>query len=259
MKRIRGGSGIGDAIYVRAVAEHFLRAGERVTVCSDHPDVFAGMDVTVEPFRRIHIDVLAHYTTRKRYPDTTQWADVCISAGIPVEPLSIAWARRSDALVRELRSMAAGRPVVLVHGGRTPMGRTDGFGAELLPERRAFDLVLREFSDCFTVRIGKGKSLYPLAVSLDLTDRTSIQDLFDLAQDCDGVIGQCSYAVPLAEAFDKPLMAVWSAKGMREGRSAYIRQIVPQKILSKESSMFVIDNWSDEQIRDEVRAFRFLR
>jgi len=259
MIRVRGGAGIGDALYVRAAVEIMLRAGEQVTVCNDYPEVFLGLPVKVEPFRRMHIDRLAHYSTRKKCTETTQWADVCIAAEIPVEPMRLTWECQNPTLIKEMRRFAAGKPLVLVHGGRTPMGRTDGFGAELLPRKRGFDLVLREFADCYTVRIGKGASLYSLDVSLDLTGCTTVTDLLDLAQACDGIVGQCSYAVPLAEGFDKPLMAVWSDKGMREGRSMYIRQITPHKILSKDTSMFVVDTWSDEQIRDEVRAFRILQ
>lgn len=258
MIAVRGGSGLGDALYLRAAVEILLRQGERVTVCNDWPDVFLGLDVRIEPFRRTKIDRLAHYSLRKGEQKTSQWEDVCIQAGIVPEPMRIAWTQQNPALVQEIRRLACGRPVVLVHGGITPMGRTDGFGAELLPLKRGLDCVLREFGDCYTVRVGKGASSYPLNVSLDLTDMTTIPDLLDLAQDCDGIVGQCSYAVPLAEAFDKAAMFVWSAKGLNAPKP-YVRQITPAKILSKESSMFIVDNWTEEQIRDEVRAFRFLR
>lgn len=258
MITVRGGSGLGDALYIRAAVEIMLRTEKAITVCCDYPDVFIGLDVRVEPFRRTNIKRLAHYSLRKAEAKTSQWEDVCIQAGIVPEPMRINWSRQNPALVQEIRRLACGRPVVLVHGGITPMGRTDGFGAEVLPLKRGFDSVLRGFGDCYTVRVGKGASAYPLNVSLDLTDMTTIPDLIDLAQDCDGIVGQCSYAVPLAEAFEKAAMFVWSDRGLKS-KSAYVRQITPQKILSRESSMFVIDVWTEEQIRDEVRAFRFLR
>lgn len=254
MRRIRGSSGIGDALYVRPFVEHFARLGERLIVCTSYPDVFLGTDAKFEPFTRLKIDIVATYTLGKNNPATTQWQDVCACAGVNL-PLQIQWQPRNQALVQELRAKANGRPLALVHGGRVPMGRTDGFGKELLPQRRAFEAALAELADCYTVRIGKGADLYPLPVSLDLNGLTSVPDLIDLGQSCDGVVGQCSFAVPLAEVFDKPLMAVWAEKGMK-AQQAYVRQITPQKVLSKETSSFVIDNWTDEQIREEVRAFR---
>jgi hypothetical protein len=256
MLTIRGNSGIGDAIYTRAIVEYFLCRGERVTVCSDHPEIFAGLDCTVEPFRRVKVKLHAVYTTRKKFSDTNQWQDVCISAGVPRDrPLSITWTRRNHALVENLLRRAEGRPLVLVHGGRTPMGRSDGFGKELLPRREAFDAVMNRFRECYTVRVGKGADLYPLPVSCDLNGSTSVSDLLDLWQACDGIIAQCSFAVPLAEAFGKPAMFVWAAAGLKSPH-IYIRQIVPGKVLSKPSSAFVMDSWTDQQIQQEVDEFR---
>jgi hypothetical protein len=258
MSRMRGGSGLGDAIYMRPLAEALVRAGEEVTVCSDYPDVFTGSGAQTEPFSRERITWLAHYTAGKANPKTNQWEDICASAGVAA-PLSFEWTVRNTGLIEEVRSKAAGRPVVLVHGGRAPMARTDGFGKELLPRKAAMDAVLASFSDCCTVRIGKGVETYPIKTTIDLTDATTVTDLLDLGRACDAIVGQCSFIIPLAEVFDRRLLTVWAAHGMQGNMHPYVHQITPQKILSKESSMFVIDSWSDEQIRDEVRAFRFLR
>lgn len=256
MKRIRGGSGLGDALYVRPIAEYFIRQGEKVTVCSDYADVFAGSGAIVEQFGRTNISVLAHYTQGKSDPSTTQWQDVCRSAGVTV-PLQFDWAVKNQKLVDDLRAKAEGRPIMVVHGGRAPMGRTDGFGAELLPDRRAFDAVLSELRDCYLVRIGKGTQLYQLPVNIDLNGGTSVTDLLDVASICDGMAAQCSFAVPLAEVFDKPLLAIWSARGLCASH-AYVKTITPQKILSKPTSRFVMDDWSDEKIQGAAHAFRQL-
>lgn len=253
--RIRGGAGLGDAMYIRPIAEHFIRLGESVTVCNDHAEVFIGSGAKVEPFDRHNIQVLAHYVLGKRDTTTNQWQDVCRSAGVDV-PLRFEWPVRNHALVDSLLADAEGRPLVIVHGGRVPMGRTDGFGKELLPERRAFDAVLAELTDCFTVRVGKGADLYPLTVSVDLNGSTSVSDLLDIGSVCDRVVGQCSFAIPLAEVFDKPLLVVWAAHGMQYNMHPYIRQITPQKVLSKPTSRFVVDDWPIERIQEAARAFR---
>lgn len=257
MKRIRGGAGLGDAIYLRPVVEHFIRAGERVTVCSDFADVFAGTGAKTHPFDRFNIDVLAHYTAGKRDPTTNQWQDICRSAGIDQLELRTDWRVKSRALIDGLRADAAGRRLILVHGGRTPMGRTDGFGRELLPQREAFDAALGALGDdCFLVRVGKGEDLYQLDVDVDLNGRTSVTDLLDLGSICDGVVGQCSFAIPLAEIFDRPLLVVWAAHGMQHNMHPYIRQITPQKVLSKPTSRYVVDDWQAEKIAEVARTFR---
>ena len=82
MKRIRGGSGLGDAIYLRPIVEHFVAAGETVQVLSNYPEVFVGTQATALPFGRDHIDVMAHYVMGKGDPSTNQWQDICKSAGV---------------------------------------------------------------------------------------------------------------------------------------------------------------------------------
>lgn len=257
MKRVRGGNGLGDAIYVRAIVEHLLRASEEVTVCTSYPEVFYGLPVKLEPFDRFNISVLAHYTAGKHRPGTNQWQDICLSAGVETQ-LHFAWSVKNEKLIESLRSQAVGRKLVLVSGGRVPMNRTDGFGIELLPERQAFIEALIALDDCFYVQVGKAEQLYALPTNLDLNGRTSVTDILDLGVSCDGLIGQCSFVIPLAEVFDKPLLIVWAALGMSPARHRYISSITPMKVLSKPSSKFVMDDWPVEQIREEAIAFRRL-
>lgn len=257
MKRVRGGSGVGDAIYVRVVAEYLAKIGP-VMACSDQADIFIGAGVEVAPFSRERIDHLAHYTAGKNDTRTTQWQDVCRAAGIPEIPLSFVWTVRNQILIDDLKAMAKGRPIILVHGGRAPMARTDGFGAELLPKRAAFDGVLDALQGCFTVEVGKGTELYPLRADVDLCGRTSVSDLLDIGWSCDGVIGQCSFVVPIAECFDKPLLAIWASHGMEHTRHPYIRTITPQKVLAKATSSFIVDDWPIEKIKEAIDAFRLL-
>jgi len=266
MKRIRGGRGLGDSIYLRPIVEHFLRAREPVTVLSDYPGVFAGLSATVEPFSRFRVDVLAHYVLGKANPTTNQWQDICNSARVNV-PLRFAWEPINHELLRSVAHQASGRPVVLVHGGRTPMGRTDGFGAELLPQEKAFRATLDALGEVFLVRIGssaaspsqhpvlaKSPPLYDLPCHLNLSDQTTVTDLLDLASTCDGVVGQCSFVIPLAEALDKPLLIVWAAVGLAS-RTPYIAQITPAKVLSKPSSWHVSDDWDVARIAHVTDAW----
>jgi hypothetical protein len=257
MKHVRGGSGLGDSLYVRVIAEHLLRLGHPVTAYTFHPDVFIGVDCRVEPFGKLGINVLAHYVGGKNNPATSQWDDVCDSAQVARIPLRFTWHIINQKLVDQVREQARGRPVVLIHGGRAPMNRTDNFGIELLPEKRAFDQVQEAiYRDVLFVRIGEGKQKYAMdRAEMDLWGKTSVADLLDLAWDCDALIGPCSFVVPLAEAFDKPLLAVWAAGGMHPARHPYLKSITPQKVLAKASSSFVIDDWGPERVAAKAKDF----
>lgn len=255
-RTIRGGRGLGDSLYLRPIAEYFLAQGDEVTVLSDYPQIYTGLKVEVKRFTRFGVNVLAHYVMGKSNPLTTQWDDVCASAGVSV-PLRFTWNIVNHALVDRIVEKAKGRPIIVVHGGRVPMGRTDGFGLELLPDRAAFEAVLAELKDCFTVLVGGGAQLYPLEADFDLNGKTSVSDLLDIASVCDGVVAQCSFAIPLAEVFDKPLLIVWAAHGL-VAREPYVRQITPMKVLSKPTSHFVVDDRSETDIRCVADAWKSL-
>jgi hypothetical protein len=257
VKRVRGGSGLGDSLYVRPICDELIRRGEQITVLTNYAEVFLGSGATVVPFGRENIQVLAHYVAGKSNLETNQWQDVCDAAKIET-PMCFDWKVQNPELVQGIMERAAGRPIILAHGGRKPMGRMDGFAMDLLPERAAFDVALGALGDCMTVAIGGLTGLeYSMAVELDLTGQTSVADLLDLASVAAGVVAQCSFAVPLAECLDKPLLAIWSQRAGHSNQ-AYIRTITPQKVLSKSTSTFVMDNWDQQRISEAVDAFRKL-
>lgn len=251
--RARGGSGLGDSIYLRAIAEEVIRLGSEVTVFSDWPDVFIGSSARVEPFCRNRMDIVAHYIGGKTRAHTNQWEDICAASGVQA-PLTFPWEVQNPALVARVMELAAGRHVVLVHGGREPMGRKDGFGRELLPRRDAFERVLAALADCFLVRIGAAPEIYPVPCHMDLNGGTSVSDLLDLGSSCAGIVGQCSFAIPLAEVFDRPFLGVWSSAGMRS-REVWVRLVTPRKILSKPTSRAVVDDEAPEAITGKALDF----
>lgn len=254
-KTIRGGSGLGDSLYCRPIVDFYRREGHQVVVKSDYPEVFAGSGARVERFTRDGCNVVAHYSGRKAIVGTNQWQDVCASAGVGDLPLSIPWQILNRPLVNDLKGAASGRPIVMVNGGRAPMGRQDGYGREMLPRKEAFHAVLRALDGCFTIEVGKGPEVYPLATDLDLTGKTTPADLLDIASISRGLVGQCSFMIPLAESLDRPLLVVWAAAGL-ESSTEFIRLCRPEKIISKATSRWVMDDWSEAQIAEAVDAFR---
>lgn len=261
MRSIRGGMGLGDALYVQAVARHLAAKGERLKVATAWPDVFRPLNGSVEcmPFTRAGISIVAHYTTQKGRRGTTQFEDVCATAGLsePV-PLSLDWrAPTSSPLLDRVREVAAGRPIVLVQLMRPPMNRKDRFGASLLPSGAVMQLMVDRVRDrACLVQVGSGKRLHELTgVDLDLADRTTVSELLDVATIAAGLVGYVSFFVPLAESLGKPAVFLWSSRGLRDP-VAYVRQITPEKVLHrKDLAGFAVDDWPRDKIEGVVDAF----
>lgn len=248
-RSIRAGMGLGDSLYLQSVARHLVARGERLSVCSTWPEVFLPLPVQVEPFRRLGVDICAHYTMRKSKPETTQFQDCCIQAGIrePVA-LQLDWgAPTNPELVDRLRQY--GKPIVCVQLPRAPMGRTDGFGKSLLPDCRVIQRLIDGLRGrALLVQIGAGAPLFNFTgIDVDLANKTTVSEMLDVASVADAFLGYCSFLVPLAESFSRPALFVWSSRGLRDGQN-YIRQITPKKILHKPTSRFVIDDWPSGQI-----------
>jgi hypothetical protein len=247
--------GLGDALYVQSVARHLIEKGESLRVHSAWPDVFRplGDRAKVVPFSRAGVQIVAHYPSRKRFTQTTQFEDCCLTAGIKERvDLRLDWDPLNLALVDYLRSK---RRVLCVQLPRAPMGRKDGFGAELLPDCSVIQTIIDRLQDrFFIVQIGSGKSLHEFrGVDLDLANQTSVTDLIDVATAADAFLGYVSFLVPLAESLNKPAMLVWSRRGLRSGQP-YISSITPKKILHKPSSRYVMDDANDQTINESVEA-----
>jgi hypothetical protein len=244
MRSIRGGMGLGDALYVQSVARYFVQRGEKLAVCTEWPDVFRplGDMVKIKPFTRMGVQILAHYSLRKGIKDTDQFQDCCIQAKIkePVE-LRLDWRVIRPELIADLRRH--GKPIALVQLPRSPMGRKDGFGAELLPDCRAIQNCIDALRGRYTVvQVGSGKPLYEFTgIDVDLANKTTVCDLIDIASAADLFLGYVSFMVPLAESFDKPALFVWSRRGL-SAPHPYIQRITPSKILHKRTSFYVMDD-----------------
>lgn len=254
---IRAGSGLGDSLYLQGVVRHLVGQGARLEVLTNWPDVFRPLQgrVTVSRFRRA-ADIYAHYARRRGHPETDQFRDCCIGAGIiePVE-LRLDWTLTGSHLVDRLRGAAVGRPILLVMMPREPMGRADGFAMELLPDcrtiQRVIDLVAGR---ALLVQIGKGPVLHRFrGIDVDLANQTTVRDLLDVAAISGGALGYCSFIVPLAESFARPALLVWSRRGLSSGNEL-IRRLVPAKVLHRPTSRAVMDDCRDDELARAVDA-----
>jgi hypothetical protein len=254
---IRGGSGFGDSLYLQSVVRYFLSKGLMVEACTNWPDIFAQLTgpLTIAPFRRDRVNRLATYTQRKSIAGTSQFQDCCLAAGIrePVE-FALGWVPRPTSLTRRL--MRESRPVICVNLARNPMGRSDGFGAEVAPDwRRVQDALDALGKRAFLIQVGSGESLYRFnGINLDMANCTSVADVLDIAAIANGFLGYCSFMVPLAESQSKPALFVWSQRGLRSS-DRFVSSINPQKVLHRESSRYVLDDCGSREMVEAVDAF----
>ena len=245
--RIRGGSGLGDSLYVQTIARHLVKQGKEVEVCSNWPEIFSQMDVKVSEFTRQNIDKICHYNRRKPEP-TSQFEDCCIDAGVTGVEYTLDWEIQGQ--------WDFPKPVLLVYMPRTPMDRKDNYGKELFPDCDVLNDIIRVIKPHFyTIQVGKGNPLYKLDnIDLDLVNKTSVTDLLDLAKLSSRLIGQISGMIPLAESFDKKCLALFSFKGL-SCPDQRISSLLPRKLCHKETSLHVVDNWTPKQIEDVLATF----
>jgi hypothetical protein len=258
MISVRSGMGLGDALYLQSVARHLVAQGHRVEACCAWPDVFRplGDRVKVSPFRRERVDRLAHYTSRKAVAGTDQFQDCCINARIngPVE-LRLDWKIANPLILDKIAG--GGVPIVVVQMPRAPFARTDGYGMELLPDCRVVQRIMDRIGRrAKFVQIGSGVAIPPelAGFDLDLTNRTSVCDVLDIGALADGFLGFVSFIVPLSESLLKPSLLVWSRKGLRSPHQP-VRTITPQKILHRESSRWLMDDCTEQELAEAADAF----
>lgn len=245
--------GLGDTLYLQSIVRHLVEKGERPEVCTKYPDVFKPHlgKINLSPFRRDRVDKVCHYISRKRFPETDQFRDCCINVGITEDiDLRLDWKWRNDGLSKSKR------PVVIVQLPRAPMGRADGFGDDLLPDCRRIQHVIDRISRrAMIVQVGRGKPLFAFrGIDVDLANRTTIAGMIDAAATAQGFLGYCSFIAPLAESLKKPLLLVWSSRGLKSANS-FIRQMTPKKIFYLPSSKAVMDNCTDYEMDEAANAF----
>lgn len=258
MIAVRSGKGLGDNLYLQSIARHLTDKGEQLEVCTHYPDLFRPLSgrVTLAAWRRERIDRVAHYVERKTATGTDQFVDCCIRAGIRENiDLRLDWTPLNSDLVQRVRSQR--RPVIVVQMPREPMGRTDGYGADLLPDCRTLQRVIDHIGPRATfVQIGAGEPLFRFrGIDIDLANQTTVADLIDVAWASDAALGYCSFIVPLAESLRKPLLLVWSRLGLKS-RTEFIRQITPGKIVHRpQTTHVVMDDAADIELQRSADAF----
>lgn len=231
MIKLDAPKGLGDAIYLRAVALHFLERGEQVTVFTPWSDVFSDLRVTVRP-RSERLDPT---TRRVAFPPLPTPGGVdefrarCAYAGIAEEVrLRLGWKIKDVGLVDRVRRAARGRPILVFHSIRVVHNAVQDL---LTPRREAFNRYLAGRSDCFRVRLGHP----PFVIDdpdaprdVDLYGETSIHGEFDVASVADEFFSQPSSVNCLGEAVGKRVTCMFSRRAAES--DSWARYFTPERV-----------------------------
>lgn len=243
-------AGFGDSIYDIAIVKELRHQFPEIKIRTRHPSLFTWMDgVTAEPWRKHGEDITAHYSGRKQETQTNQWQDLLISCRLDHGiPFVVDWKIHNQGIIDKVKNLAAGKPVCIVTTPHLVFGRSDGYGHELTPKWDRYDEIVKSMSGrVFFVEVGLIKMRGVPGCDLSLVGKASDTDTLDLASSCDFVLGQHGYAIPLAEAFDKPLFVIYSDRGLRSN-DPYIRYCTAKKTFSKTTSRFAVDNEPTNEI-----------
>lgn len=260
IKTIRSGNGVGDNLYLQAIVRHLLNTTKhKYQVHTRFSTLFLqfASKIKIKPFKKSNITLTAHYTNRKGRVGTTQFQDMCQNVGIK-EPVSLHldWTARNETLLKTIKREAKDKKIVMVQLPREPFGRNDGYGREIMPKYEILNAaieILKEKHGFYAVQVGSGKSEFILkAIDFDLSNKTALDEVFDIATISDMLIGQCSFFIPLAECFDRKSISIWSHNGLNS-TNPFISTIRPAKILHKKTSYAIIDNVNREQLENQIR------
>lgn len=229
--------GLGDAIYLRAIVLHLLKRGDDPTVFTRWPGVFADLPIKVKSVEDVTgQEDLRHamYCLFCRVPAVKaldQFALACLQAGIlePVQ-LRIDWPVKNRALLDDVRKRANGRRVLMFQ----PVKKANKEQEALRPKRDAFSRYVAERNE-FRVKVGSPSHIMEGDTSpcdLDLTGKTTVQDVFDLASAVDVVFCEPCFLLPLAESMDKPVVCMFSRRGFAS-KVERVYNVTPERLFHK--------------------------
>lgn len=220
MIRINSPKGLGDAIHLRAIVLHLLERGEEIEVYTGWPEVFTGLPVVL----RTHEQIADHDQIRHAMaclhcciPEImgmSLFQNACRQAGI-VEPVALRmdWKVKDGKRIRRIKARAAGKPILLYQ----PVKKANNAQqAELRPDRDAYRAYLQGMKGYFRIKVGNAAFTIDdprLPVDLDLFNKTTVSEVFDIATIADCFFSEDSYIQVIAQAMNKPVTWMFARKG----------------------------------------------
>lgn len=221
--------GLGDAIYLRAVALHLLERKEQVEVYTPWPELFTDIPVVLNLHLSPPRDIvwLRYDLNAPAIPGLNEFKVRCLNAGIKdsVE-LRLDWKVKNKELVDKVLREAAGRQIFFYQPTRKVKTAAQ---ASWAPRRDAFNSFVRAHNDYFRIKVGHPGWVQldcEQECELDLCGKCSIHDAFDIATVADLFFGEPNHVTTLAQALDKPFTMMLPRKTSRNGQMTAEWQIV---------------------------------
>lgn len=220
MINLNGSKGLGDALYVRAVARHLIwKEGKEVTVFTRWPEVFRDLPLKVKALgdvtgREDLHNVVSCGHCRVQQPASLDFFTLaCRQAGIVDEvDLYIDWKIKDQNLVDGIRRQAKGRRVFVYQSPKKSSGAEQ---EAMRPNRAAFNRFVANHADCFRVRLGHPGFVeddQDAPCELDLFGKVSVTDALDVGAGADLMFSDPSFITVMAESMGKRFTAMLSRR-----------------------------------------------
>lgn len=237
MLELNASKGLGDALYLRAAVLHLLDRGEEVTVYTTWPDAFSDLSVTIKSRQQLldkPVEGLRsmHKSLRQTLSGMDHFQACCLRAEIkePVE-LEMRWTVKRPELVEDIKRKAAGKQILLYQSRRV---QNNEYQRLMAPRRAAFNRYVEKATGYYRIKLGKSSSIEcdtSAPCELDLFDKASIHDAFDIATAADMFFGQDCFLTILAQALNKPFACMFARAALES--ETWISNYTPERMIHK--------------------------
>ncbi len=246
--RLKGPSGLGDSIYSYPIIKYFIEKKFDVEILTRYKDIFKNLDCKVRPYFYFNDDIDFNYVPRKFHKRTSQFEDMCILSGITKKiKLEINYEGK--------RKFKTKKKICVIQRPYWPMNELEK-RVELVPDYSQIQKLIINNQDYYYVMVGVKNSLDFEIKGIDETiEKTSIDDLFKIINASDMVITQIGWTIALAEILNKKIFVIFSVNGL-ESDNWFFNTITPKKVITKQTSSYCIDNWTNEKINKKFQELK---
>jgi len=229
IKKVRGLSGLGDALYIYPVVKELSKT-LRLSVSTDFPEIFSLLPVKTENFYRAQeVDYNLSYLPYKESLQRTQYQDICYLADLYPEYSLDVYPVESHATEAIRRLKRGGKKVCAVKAPAYPMGSKNS--EVLLPDTAIFQIIINAFKDSLIfVSLGKNIDFENYENVYSLVDKTSILEYIKCVSLCDYVLTCPGNMLAIAEGYKIPSLTIFTKRGL-ESDVPFFSSIKPEKVI----------------------------
>ena len=229
-KIVRGPSGFGDAIYLKAALDICFGTGANITVLNNFPEVLVGYE-TIPYTNGTQVDYDFSYVLRKKKKDTNQFEDMLIQSGL----FTIAEAKKCEfdlrftynpaASVKDPKDYVDRNPTMITIPPYGGFGNGQGVNAYMTPDQYGYEKLLTQYRKDYDV--------------ITINEKKPFSELVSLFTNSDKVYCQQGWGTALAEGLGIPCDVIFTKKALNS-KNKFLETITPEKIFTKKTSKAII-------------------